>query len=111
MAFLPFLNVTGLGLRISRFVLHFTQYASIGTSTNLICGQFTTFRDRVTVDSHRKARQHGDAVSRRRSPVCKRMTATCQMGTTGKLLEVHTRIVEYDAVSEYLWPTTRSKDG
>ena len=32
-AFLPFLNVTGLGLRISRFVLHFTQYASITTST------------------------------------------------------------------------------
>ena len=31
-AFLPFLNVTGLGLRISRFALHLRQYASISTS-------------------------------------------------------------------------------
>ena len=29
---LPFLSVTGLGLRISRLVLHFMQYASISTS-------------------------------------------------------------------------------
>ena len=34
-AFLPFLSVTGLGLRISRFVLHLKQYASIDTDTSI----------------------------------------------------------------------------
>ena len=32
---LPFLSVTAVGLRTSRFVLHFMQYASIETSTGI----------------------------------------------------------------------------
>ena len=38
----PFFNVTFAGLRISRFVLHFMQYASICTSMDLDWGQCNT---------------------------------------------------------------------
>ena len=81
---LPFLSVTALGLRISRLVLHFMQYASIATSRVLICDQFTTLPDKVTVDLDKEAQQRGESVSGDCSPGRNKMTATFQMGIYGK---------------------------
>ena len=47
---LPFLSVTCVGLRISRLVLHFMQYASINTSRDFVRRQFTTLQGDVEID-------------------------------------------------------------